>query len=383
MIYKTHLTLAATVVAAAIAAPAVAKERLNFAYGYPNTSAIGKAVDDFANAVAERSGDELAVTGFAMSLLSLPEASPGVRDGLADVAFVLPPYYPAEYSTNLFLHELNLLINLVENPTGKEPLAFAGAMLEYTFNNCPECLEENKAQNQVYTGGGVTPLYNLLCKDVSVTSLADLEGLRLRAGGAGFVRFAEAFGAQGVRLPVSEAYEGLDQGIIDCAMLSAPELTNYNLHEVVTDITLAVPGGAFAGVSSANVNADRWKAMDDAGREALLWGGSHMTADVVWNFFTDDTAALEHARGKGINFHDADPELLAAVKEFSKSDLDTVATLFKDTYNVTRAYEIAAEFAPIFERWNGLVQDIDSADALQQLYWNEVISKVDPSTYGM
>ncbi len=382
MTYRNQVTLAATVVAAGIAGQASA-ESLNFAYGYPSTSAIGLAVEDFAGAVSERSEGNIDVTGFAMSLLSLPEAAPGLRDGLADVAFVLPPYYPAEFSTNLFLHELNLLINLVEEPTGKEPLAFAGAMMEYTFNNCPECMDENKAQNQVYLGGGVTPLYNLLCKDVAVTSAEDLNGLRLRAGGAGFVRFAEAFGAQGVRLPVSEAYEGLDQGIIDCAMLSAPELTNYNLHEVVTDITLAVPGGAFAGVSSANVNADRWKAMDDASREALLWGGSHMTADVTWNFFSDDATALKNARDKGITFNEPDAELVAAVKEFSTADLETVAALFKDTYGVERANEIAAEFAPIFERWQGLVVDIDSSDALQQLYWNEVSSKIDPATYGM
>ena len=382
MTIKYTATIAATLAAVAVAAPAIAKERLNFAYGYPNTSAIGKAVDDYAAAVAERSDGEIDVTGFAMSLLSLPETSPGVRDGLADVGFVLPPYYPAEYSTNLFLHEMNLLINLVENPTGKEPLAFTGAMLEYTFNNCPECMAENVAQNQVYTGGGVTPLYNLLCKDVKVTSIADLKGLRLRAGGAGFVRFAENFGAQGVRLPVSEAYEALDQGIIDCAMLSAPELTNYNLHEVVTDITLAVPGGAFAGVSSANVNADRWKAMDDKSREALLWGGSHMTADITWNFYTDDSAAIEHARNKGIKIHAADAELAAAVKDFARTDLETVATLFKDTYNVARSSEIAADFAPLLDKWNGLVTDVESSDDLQQLLWNEVVSKVDPATYG-
>lgn len=382
MTYRTSLTLAAAIAAAAIAGQAAAKERLNFAYGYPNTSAIGIAVDDYAAAVAERSGGEIDVTGFAMSLLSLPETSPGVRDGLADVGFVLPPYYPAEYSTNLFLHEMNLLINLVENPTGKEPLAFSGAMLEYTFKNCPECLAENAAQNQVYTGGGVTPLYNLLCKDVAVTSIEDLKGLRLRAGGAGFVRFAEAFGAQGVRLPVSEAYEALDQGIIDCAMLSAPELTNYNLYEVVTDITLAVPGGAFAGVSSSNINADRWKAMSDDNREALLWGGSHMTADVTWNFYTDDSAAIADARERGIKFHEADAELIAAVKEFSRTDLETVSGLFQDTYGVARSSEIAADFAPLLEKWNGLVVDVDSSDALQQLFWNEVISKVDPATYG-
>jgi len=201
------------------AAPLAAQEQLRFAYGYPENSAIGQAVGDYANAVAERSEGRITVRGFPMSLLSLPETGPGVRDSIADVGFVLPPYYPSEYTTNLFLHELNLLINLREDPTGKEPLAYAGAMLEYTFNNCPECLEEFKAQNQVFTGTGVTPLYNLLCRNVVLTSVEDLRGKRLRAGGAGFVRFAEHFGAQGVRLPVNEAYEALDQGILDCAML--------------------------------------------------------------------------------------------------------------------------------------------------------------------
>lgn len=379
---RINLTLAATLVATAIAGQAAAKERLNFAYGYPNNSAIGQAVDDYATAIEERSGGEVTSTGFPMSLLSLPETSAGVRDGLADVGFVLTPYFAAEYPTNLYLHEMNLFINLVENPTGKEPLAFTGAMLEYTLNDCPECLEEFKAQNQVYTAAGVTPLYNLLCKDVKVTSIEELKGKRLRAGGAGFVRFAEQFGAQGVRLPVSEVYEALDQGIIDCAMLSAPELTNYSLHEVVTDITLGVPGGAFAGVAGANVNLDRWKGMDDAAREALLWGGSHMTADTTWNFYTDDNAAIQHASDKGINIHQPEPELVAAVQEFVKQDLETVSALFKDTYNVARAAEIAAAFPALLEKWNGLVADIDSSDALQQLMWDEVLSKVDPATYA-
>tara|TARA_R110002049_G_scaffold24273_4_gene86194 strand:+ start:1498 stop:2655 length:1158 start_codon:yes stop_codon:yes gene_type:complete len=375
------LAMSALGVAVAAATP-LSAESLNFAYGYPNTSAIGIAVDEYAAAVAERSGGDIDVTGFAMSLLSLPETSPGVRDGLADVGFVLTPYYAAEYSTNLYLHEMNLLINLAENPNGKEPLAFTGAMLEYTFNNCPECLEEFKAQNQVYTGGGVTPLYNLLCKDVKITSVEELNGKRLRAGGAGFVRFAEHFGAQGVRLPVSEAYEALDQGIIDCAMLSAPELTNYNLHEVVTDITLAVPGGAFAGVASANINADRWKGMSNEARAALLWGGSVMTAGTTWGFYSDDSQAIQNAKDKGINIHEAEPELTAAVKEFVNQDLETVSALFKDTYGVERAEEIAADFPPLLEKWYGLVADIENKEQLQQLYWDQVISKIDPATYG-
>ena len=155
------------------ATPLLAEERMNFAFGFPATSAVGLAVEDYIAAAAERSDGEIVITGFPMTLLSIPETNAGVRDRLADFGFVLTPYHPAEYSTNLFLHELNTLINLRDNPTGKEPLAFAGAMLEYTFNMCPECMEEFSAQNQVYTGGGVTPLYNLLCNDVSITSIED------------------------------------------------------------------------------------------------------------------------------------------------------------------------------------------------------------------
>ncbi|MDX2483306.1 MAG: C4-dicarboxylate TRAP transporter substrate-binding protein [Pseudodonghicola sp.] len=382
--FKTTKTMISAIagITALAALPVAAAEKLNFAYGYPNTSAIGLAVDDYAAAVQDRSDGEISVKGFAMSLLSLPETSPGVRDGLADVGFVLTPYYAAEYSTNLYLHEMNLLINLAEAPTGKEPLAFAGAMLEYTFNDCPECLAEFKAQNQVYTGGGVTPLYNLLCKGVKVTTVEDLKGKRLRAGGAGFVRFAEHFGAQAVRLPTNEVYEALDQGILDCAMLSAPELTNYNLHEVVTDITLGVPGGAFAGVASANVNADRWNAMSVDSREALLWGGSEMTASTTWNFYTDDATAIQNAKDKGIKIHQADPELTAAVQAFVKQDLKTVAALFKDTYGIARAEEIAADFPPLLEKWYGLVKDVESKEQLQALYWDQVISKIDAATYA-
>lgn len=374
--------LAVAIAASCIAGTAIAKERLNYAYGYPITSNVGKAFEIYSAAVTERSKGEIVMTGYPMTLLSTPEASAGVRDGLADVAFVLPPYHPADYPTNLFLHELNSLINLVEEPTGKEPLAYSGAVLEYTFTKCPECLDEYKAQNQVFTAGTSTPVYGLLCKDVKITSLDDFKNKRMRVGSAGYVRFAEAFGAQAIRLPVGEAYEAMDQGVIDCAMLSMPELTNYNLYEVVTDITLGVPGGLFAGNALANVNRDRWLAMDDAGREAMIWGGSTLTANGTWISFVDHEAALENARAQGIKIHQADPEFVAAVQAFVKEDVASVATLFKETYNVARAEEIAADFPPLLEKWNALIKDVESAEELNQIYWDQVMSKVDPATYG-
>lgn len=83
------------------------------------------------------------VRGFPMSLPSPPEASPGLRDHLADIGCVLPPYGP----------------------------------------------------------------------DVRATPIEAPKGKRLRVGGARLVRLAEHSGTQGVRLPVNQAREALDQGV--------------------------------------------------------------------------------------------------------------------------------------------------------------------------
>lgn len=381
MVTKTGISVTTLAAIAVLSLSSVSAETLNYAHGYPEESAVGMAAITFAQEVEKKSDGDLKVRPFAMSLLSLAETGPGLRDGMADIGYVLSPYYSAEYATNLLLHELNPLVNLNEI-TGKEAFAYAGAMVDFTINDCPECLEEFAAQNQVYAGGGVTTLYGLQCK-TPIQNMSDLSGKRVRTGGAGFVRFAEEFGAVAIPLPINEVYEALSQGVLDCAMLSAPELINYNLYDVVTDITPNVPGGLFAGVAGTNVNRNVWLGLTEEQRAALIWGASHFTARMTWNFVEQEADAMAQAEERGINIHEPNAAMNEAVREFVIADLQEVVDVFTSTYSVTRAPEISEQFPKTLERWMGLVSNVTTYEELQEIYWNEIFSKIDPANYGL
>ncbi|MGR3425633.1 MAG: C4-dicarboxylate TRAP transporter substrate-binding protein [Pseudooceanicola nanhaiensis] len=370
---------ALTVFLTASALPAAADE-LSYSHGFAPNSAVGKASENFAAAVEEKSGGELTVKIYPMTLMNLLETGPGVRDGLADMGYVLAPYYAAEYPHYSLLHELTMSVNL-RDMTGTESLAYAGAITEYTFHECADCRADFAEQNQVYLSGATSSIYSLLCNKPVVTE-EDMRNKKIRAGSPSFSRFAEHFGATGIQMAANEVFEGLSQGVLDCAMLSAPELTTYSLKDVVTDVTLGVPGGIYAGAAVGNINRDSWQGLTDEERGWLLWGANVLSADISWNYYEQEAQNLEMAREMGINVHDASPEFREKIREYVRGDLEGVAEIFQTQYGVEDASAMIEDFMPFLERWYGLVEGVDSREALRELFWTEIYAKVDPATYG-
>lgn len=371
---------AAALMATALTAPGWATE-VSYSHGFGANSAVGTAAENFAEAVEERSDGEMSVRIFAMTLMNLLETGPGVRDGLADMGYVLAPYYAAEYPHYSLLHELTMSVNLREM-TGKESLAYAGAITEYTFHECDECREDFAEQNQVYLSGATSSIYSLLCNKPVVTE-ADMENRKIRAGSPSFSRFSEHFGATGIQMPANEVFEGLSQGVLDCAMLSAPELTTYSLKDVVTDITLGVPGGIYAGAAVGNMNRDSWQSLTDEERGWMLWGANVLSADISWNYHSQEEENLAMAREMGINVHEASTGFRENIRNYVQDDLENVASIFESQYGVENAAAMIEDFMPFLERWYGLVEDVDSREDFRTLMWDEIYSRVDPASYGL
>ncbi|SFR61074.1 TRAP-type C4-dicarboxylate transport system, substrate-binding protein [Marinobacter daqiaonensis] len=379
--------IASSVLAASIAAIpySYAQRTLSHAHAYPSGTLPHEAAKQYAADVEAFSGGELAIKVYPLTLLSGSEMSDGIRDGLADSGQVLTVYFPSLYPHTNMVNESSMQLqlfdpDLVDN--GRGALAFEGAMSEFIFEHCPECNQEYADQNQVYTGNSASARYSLLCTQ-EVTELAHMDGLRLRVAGAHWSRWIHELGGTSVSMTIGELTEALDQGVVDCTASALPELINLGMTDVVTDITTDIPGGVYAGASTASTNQDVWQSLTPDQRRALLKAGAYYAAALPYESVIRVGQTLDRAREAGIRIHQASPEVLQATREFVEKDLRRNIGYYATRHGITRGEEMLAQFRELLEKWVHLVQDIDSTEALGDLYWNEVYSKVNVLEHGV
>lgn len=256
-----------------------------------------------------------------------------------------------------------------------------GALTEYILHDCPQCLEEFADQNQVPTAiiGGTW--YGLVCTS-PVSSLADLEGTRIRTGAANQARWAETLNAVPVQMSANEMHEALDRNVVDCSTLAVSDIRNYGVEETVTDITAAIPGGLFPS-SIFQYNRNTWSRFSSEQRKALLRSAATGAAAILVRYRSDLKEAQELMAERGADFHQIDDDVQEATNAFIRQDIKTMASVYASEHGDENGEQILNDFRQRLDKWRGLVQDIESEEALAELYWTEILSKVDPETYGV
>lgn len=377
----TRTSLVSVAAAGILLSTASYADTISHATGYPPNSIGANAANSFAEALEEISGGDMSAKVYAGSLLSFSETSPGIRDGMADSGFVLLSYYPSEFPAANLAGELSMLVELEDVPPSHSGLAYVGAMAEFVFNECDTCVEEFAAQNQVFTGASASSDYMLICNE-EVATLDQLQGKRLRSAGPQWARWGEELGATPVTMSVSDAYEALNQGVLDCTISSSVDLDIFKLKEVATDITPAVPGGVYGATAVNNVNKDVWTGLNEQQRKDLLKASAVLGAVISWDYQVGAAKELEAADGYGITVHEASDDLTQATDEFVRNDIDKIAANYKERHGLENAEELAGKFRELLGKWVELTRDVDNVDDLAQLYWDELYSKVDVRSYA-
>ena len=362
-----------------ISAAAKADE-IRVAIGLPEAHGHSVGYETYKEYVAENSDSELKI--YHLSLLKLNEIPDGLRDGVVNMGNVVTPYKPAEYSEFNLAADLSMLST--SGDAAKNPAAaVTGAMMDYVHHHCPDCVAQFEGQNQVFLGASATEPYALLCTS-ELVGLESFKGKKFRSGAANFGRWAESVGGVKVSMPGNEIYDAMSQGVVDCAMLSASTLIEQSLSEVTKQIIFGVPGGVFSGLANNNINKDYWQGLSPEMRATLMRGTSGLAADIVMAQIDIVNRGMAAGEEAGLIVAQADDATMTAYTEFVNGDVAIIAQQFEEKYGIKNTSDKIETFTSLLTKWKGLTDDVGyDRDALEQLYWDEILSKVDLASFGL
>lgn len=366
---RTILTAGALALGVTAATVPAQAEELRIAIGGTGNNGLVNGMKRFATEIATATEGRYTGKVYEQVLLNYAETLTGVRDGVADVGYVIPAYARGEFPYG------NLVVDLAT--AGVNPVAVAGAANEFIVT-CEKCIDEYRRQNQVFLGTSVIGPYYMLSK-TKITEPSDFAGKKIRGFGP-FGRWVGAMGATPVVLGANDIYEAISAGQLDGNTHTVDTLRSLSLGEVV-DYVLDAPIGVYIGNNMFNTNRNLWNDLSDADKKAFIKVGGETVAWTTVTYWAENQALLANPGSVGVEVVQPSDAVRKASEDFRANDLKTVAALNKEKFGVADAEEQLAILMGLVDKWVALTEksDMHSTDAMSKLFYAEIFSKVDPS----
>lgn len=288
-----HMALAATLSLATLTS-AAAQTTLILGEAGPNRGARAEALQYFVDDATERTGGEVQFdVQWGGALFKADAAAGAIADGVADLGTVIAVYFPQEM----------LGYGIADLPL-RNADSWVGMRATDELMRSSEAMTQALAdRNLVYIGTFTTSEVNIGCNGAAIRSTDDIDGLKIRGVGAYGDTFAD-FGANLVPMPIYDAYQGLDTGLLDCSQGYSYAVAALKQQEVMTSYTLLDWGQV--GALGIFMNKDVHDGLDPSVQEALAQAGIGM-ADKLGELITaDNEAAIEAMREAGVEIIELD-----------------------------------------------------------------------------
>ncbi|HHX89312.1 MAG TPA: TRAP transporter substrate-binding protein DctP [Paracoccus sp.] len=219
---------------------------------------------------------------WAGSLLGARDIYSGVRDGVADMGVASAAYTPQELYAS----------TVADVP--EFPVDFYGgtrALLDFLTSD-PEAQMFMEDANIVPVSLFPSGPFQLLCNG-DVNGLDDLAGKRIR-GVASMIPVINGVGASLVSLPITESFQALDSGLIDCTATFDVSIRAYRQHEAVTRYVEINYGNLSSNILA--INKDIFESMAAEDQEILLQLGRDYIDDYSARIAAESAAIRETMR---------------------------------------------------------------------------------------
>lgn len=359
-------TVALTIGATAWASVALATEILYGSYLPPKHGNNKYGLERFFKAAKAEAPEIKFNFASGGAIVGAKTTLAGIRDGVVDAGIVVSLYHPDDLPNNSVITDLATF--------GDNAAANAGAANETTLLNCPECMAEWEKWNIKHLGAYSTTGYRLICAK-PIKSLDELAGKKIRGAGT-FGRWITTIGAIPVNIPVTEVYEGLQRGQIDCTVGSPGWMKSFSFWDVAKYI-LDVPSGAYFGGSLINLSTKKWAALSNKEKKAYINAApAGVRGATVDGYIGDDARAAEQFKERGIQVFTPDPRVLQALEKHRKNEIAIVIETAKKR-GVKDPEKIVNAFLSNLKKWEKIVRDIKAdPDKYEEALRREIYSKV-------
>ncbi len=236
------------------------------------------------------------------AVVAPPQTLDAVKDGLADLSFIVHGYTPGRF----------VATDVAEFPFLADTSEVNSVAYQRVHTKLLAKQDEHKGVRVmgVFTHGP-GQIFNT---KHAVNSLKDLEGLKIRVGGGLVNDVAKALGTVPMLKPAPEAYELLSQGVADGLFFPKESVLSFKLVPLLKHVTY-VPGGLYNVTFALIMNEAKWKSIspaDQAAIEKLSGEALALRAGKAWDAV--DTRAVQTVQDAKIPVVTASPQFIAEIK---------------------------------------------------------------------
>lgn len=190
------------------------------------------------------------------AVVAPPQTFDAVRDGLADLSFIVHGYTPGRFA----------LTDAVELPFMADTSEVMSVAYQRLYDKVLAKHDEHKGvvTLAVFTHGP-GQMYNT---KRPITSLKDLDGLKIRVGGGMVNDITKALGAVPMLKPAPESYELLSSGVADGVFFPKESPFAFKLVPLIK-YTTYVPGGLYNVSFAMIAHPGKWNQISKADRDAI------------------------------------------------------------------------------------------------------------------
>lgn len=273
----------------------------------------------FAKELREKTEGRLDVEPYwGGSLLSSKDLPSGTRSGIADIGIFTATQHASEYPVTNWMAKM-ASVGSKEFPEGI--LQTYAGFADYAYNSGEINKQFENLGLKVLVPLHTILNYDLICTS-PITTLEEAKGKRVRSGGPLWDGEIRAAGMLPVTVAIDETYEGLQRGIVDCAIANPRTAMTYGFWDIAKYYIEA----PFSGINSQYIvmNQTSWDSLSEEDQR-ILWDTSHTwwSENLQQDAITKYLELYEVGKEKqGMTFLEAGPEMVKAVTDYQAGVLD-------------------------------------------------------------